>query len=54
MKDDNTNDILFYMLLFGLLDGFDLTAGMDEALLTECVSDQLETCDDHLFFEEDW
>ena len=54
MKDDNTSDILLYLLLFGLLDGFDLTFSPDEGILPEALSEPLEGCEEYLFFDDEW
>ena len=54
MKDDNTNDILLYLLLFGLLDGFDLTFSAEEGILPEALSEPLESCEEYLFFDDEW
>lgn len=54
MKDDNTSDILLYLLLFGLLEGFDFTFSADEGILPEASCEPLEAYDEYLYFDDEW
>ncbi len=54
MKDDNTNDILLYLLLFGLLDGLDLTCGGEGGILPEALAEPLESWEEYLVFDDEW
>ena len=54
MKDDNTSDILLYLLLLGLLEGFNLSFSIEEGILPEALSEPLEGCEEYLFFDDEW